>query len=327
MQAVSAAEASAVIAGVQGDCRRDGRRRIQWRPLSIQTQVAPSTVGSAAVQLDGTHVVVGISGQIAEVDGADSESPAPYVGRLQIAVDISPSVTISGAIAVGPRGGELDARTGMRRELLSALLQLYDAQEIGATAGSEDAGVSGQLQASALDLSCLSVGEGRYWQLFVDVSVLSAAGGSVLAASAAAIKAALMTSRIPQVTVTRSGEGDVTVDVLAEQWISHESFRHAPLVVSLALFPGYYVVDPSLLEHSAALGAAHFGVHQSGKVCSSSFAAVRGGRGLIADSAKDGEGGFLVASTKDFPVLLEEAVTHADGVHAHFFEVLELSAA
>ena len=57
---ISGGEAQWVAAGIGCDCRNDGRRREEYRPLAVQLGVLAQATGSARVQLGDTDVIVGL---------------------------------------------------------------------------------------------------------------------------------------------------------------------------------------------------------------------------------------------------------------------------
>lgn len=63
MVGLSAGEKQFMHGGIAQDLRSDGRQRLQFRPISIQTGVIPQANGSARVTLGATDVIASIKGR------------------------------------------------------------------------------------------------------------------------------------------------------------------------------------------------------------------------------------------------------------------------
>jgi exosome complex component RRP42 len=166
---VSEAEKVYVLHGVQEDLRVDGRRRSDLRPLMVESDLVTHTSGSAHLRLANTDVLVGVK---AELDATLPERPGD--GRLVFSVDCSANATPE----FEGRGGE-DLATEISRLL-------------GRAYGHK----------SVFDLDQLIVLEGvQCWVLYIDILILEC-GGNLFDAVSMAVKAALHSTRIPNVTVT-----------------------------------------------------------------------------------------------------------------------------
>lgn len=82
---ISPSEVDFIIKGIDNDIRSDGRGRLDYRPLYLETGVLPHANGSARCQLgDGTDVLVGVK---AETMNLDLTSTDQNLGRIEIDVE------------------------------------------------------------------------------------------------------------------------------------------------------------------------------------------------------------------------------------------------
>ncbi|KAL0917007.1 hypothetical protein M5K25_012046 [Dendrobium thyrsiflorum] len=250
MVGLSAGERQFIHGGIAQDLRSDGRQRLQFRPISVQTGVIPQANGSARATLGATDVIASIKAELGK--------PAPLQpdkGKVSIFIDCSPTAA---PVFEGRGGEELSAElsVGLQRCLLGG--------KSGAGAG--------------IDLSSLIVVEGKVcWDLYIDGLVISS-DGNLLDALAAAIKAALSNTGIPKVSVSvgASGEDQPEVDVSDEEFMQFDT-SGVPVVVTLTKVGRHYIVDATLEEESQMSSAVSVSVNRHGRVCG---LIKRGGTGL-----------------------------------------------
>lgn len=72
----------------QIDLRNDGRKRNDYRPMELETDIVTHASGSARLRLANTDVLVGVK---AEIDVPFSESPK--AGKIEFFVDWSVNVS------------------------------------------------------------------------------------------------------------------------------------------------------------------------------------------------------------------------------------------
>lgn len=65
---ISPAEKSYIEQGVEHDCRADGRGRLEYRHVIMETGLLTQASGSARCRLGDSDVLVGIKVEIGEVD-------------------------------------------------------------------------------------------------------------------------------------------------------------------------------------------------------------------------------------------------------------------
>lgn len=231
---LSEAERVFVIHGIQDNHRNDGRTREQYRPLEVETGVVPLSAGSARLRLASTDVLVSVKAELA--------TPAPgtpHLGRIEFSVDCSANATPE----FEGRGGDTLAG-GIAR----CLSRAYAAGE-------------------CLDLSTLCIVEGQQcWLLYVDVLILES-GGNLYDAASCAVLAALYSTQIPTLHVTRTDSGRVELDVDDDPALCFRlDVRQAPCLVTLLLVDSECIVDPSPEEEVCSKATLVTGVTESGKV-------------------------------------------------------------
>ncbi|XP_031492066.1 uncharacterized protein LOC116258804 isoform X1 [Nymphaea colorata] len=250
MVGLSTGEKRFIRGGIEQDLRPDGRRRLHYRPISIETGVIPQANGSARVRIGSTDVIVSVKAEL----GKPSMS-RPDKGKIAFFLECSPTA----APMFEGRGGEelsMEISTALRRCLLGG--------RSGAGAG--------------IDLSALKVLDGKIcWDLYIDGLVVSS-DGDLLDALGAAVKAALSNTGIPKVEVTY----DASTDDQPEVDISDENFSGldtsgVPVIITLTKVGRHYIVDATSEEESQMSSAVSVSVNRHGQICGFTK---RGGAGL-----------------------------------------------
>ncbi|AQK67413.1 3'-5'-exoribonuclease family protein [Zea mays] len=160
MVGLSEGEKHFIRGGIAQDVRTDGRRRLQFRSLSVQTGVIPQANGSARVRLGATEIIASVKAELGKPSILH-----PDKGKVAIFVDCSPTAE---PLFEGRGSEELSA------ELSVSLQRCLLGGKSGAGA--------------AIDLSSLIVVDGKVcWDLYIDGLVVSS-DGNLLDALAVAIK-------------------------------------------------------------------------------------------------------------------------------------------
>nr|GEU72338.1 hypothetical protein [Tanacetum cinerariifolium] len=171
MVGLSIGEKHFIQGGIAQNLRTDGRKRLTYRPIVVETGVIAQANGSARVKMGRTEVIASVKAELGK-----PTSSAPDKGKVSIYIDCSPTA----APEFERRGGE-----ELSMELSAALRQCLLGGKTGAGAG--------------INLSSLSIVDGKVcWDLYIDGLVISM-DGNVLDALGAAIKAALSNTGIPKV--------------------------------------------------------------------------------------------------------------------------------
>ncbi|PON55048.1 Polyribonucleotide nucleotidyltransferase [Trema orientale] len=237
--------------GIAQDLRSDGRKRLTYRPIYVETGVISQANGSARVRIGGTDVIAIVKAEL----GRPSQLQ-PDKGKVSIHIDCSSTAE---PVFEG-RGGE---------ELSTELLVALQRSVLGGKSGS-DAGI---------DLSSLVVVEGKIcWDLYSDGLVVSSDGNS-LDALGAAIKIALSNTGIPRVQVASSASCDddqPELDISDEEFLQFDT-SGVPVIVTLTKVGKHYIADATAEEESQMSSAVSIPVNRKGHICGLTK---RGGAGL-----------------------------------------------
>ncbi|KAL3632091.1 hypothetical protein CASFOL_025075 [Castilleja foliolosa] len=250
MVGLSLGEQNFIKGGIAQDLRTDGRKRLAYRPFSIETGVIPQASGSARVKLGATDVIASVKAELGKPNPSH-----PDKGKVSINVDCSPTAEPT---FEGRGGDELSA------ELSSALERCLLGGKSGAGAG--------------IDLSSLSIVEGKVcWDLYIDGLVVSS-DGNVLDALGAAIKAALSDTAIPKVQVAANASPDEQpeIDVSDEEFLQFDT-TGVPVLITLTKVGRHYMVDATSEEESQMSSAISVSINRQGRICGLTK---RGGDGL-----------------------------------------------
>ncbi|EPS58474.1 hypothetical protein M569_16340, partial [Genlisea aurea] len=160
MVGLSLGEQNFIKGGIAQDLRNDGRKRLSYRPIFVETGVIPQASGSARVKLGETNVIATVKAELGKPNPS-----YPDQGRVYIYVDCSP---VAEPMFEGRGGEELST------ELASALQRCLLGSKSGAGAG--------------INLQSISIVDGKVcWSLYIDCLVVSS-NGNLLDALAAAVK-------------------------------------------------------------------------------------------------------------------------------------------
>ncbi|XP_062107195.1 uncharacterized protein LOC133818369 [Humulus lupulus] len=251
MVGLSLGEKHFIQGGIAQDLRCDGRKRLTYRPIYVETGVIPQANGSARVRMGGTDVIASVKAEL----GRPSQLQ-PDKGKVAINVDCSSTA----APVFEGRGGE---------ELSTELSVALQCCLLGGKSGS----------GAGIDPSSLLVVEGKIcWDLYIDGLVVSS-DGNLLDALGAAIKAALSNTGIPRVQVASGASGDddqPEVDISDEEFMQFDT-SGVPVIVTLTKVGKHYIVDATAEEESQMSSAVSISVNRKGHVCGLTK---RGGAGL-----------------------------------------------
>lgn len=250
MVGLSVGERNFIKGGIAQDLRNDGRKRLTYRPIYVETGVIPQANGSAKVKLGATEVIACVKAEL----GKPSVS-RPDQGKVYIYVECSPTAEPS----FERRGGE-----ELSAELSTALERSLLGGKSGAGAG--------------IDPAALLIKEGKVcWDLYIDCLVISS-DGNLLDALGAAIKAALSNTGIPRVQVHEAASSDeqADVDVSDEEFLQFDT-SGIPVIVTLTKVGRHYIADATSEEESLMSSAVSISVNRHGLICGLTK---RGGAGL-----------------------------------------------
>uniref|UniRef100_A0A803PQE2 Ribosomal RNA-processing protein 42 n=1 Tax=Cannabis sativa TaxID=3483 RepID=A0A803PQE2_CANSA len=251
MVGLSLGEKHFIQGGIAQDLRSDGRKRLTYRPIYVETGVIPQANGSARVRIGGTDVIASVKAEL----GRPSQLQ-PDKGKVAINVDCSSTA----APVFEGRGGE---------ELSTELSFALQCCLLGGKSGS----------GAGINPSSLIVVEGKIcWDLYIDGLVVSS-DGNLLDALGAAIKAALSNTGIPRVQVASSasaGDDQPEVEISDEEFMQFDT-SGIPVIVTLTKVGKHYIVDATAEEESQMSSAVSISINRKGHVCGLTK---RGGAGL-----------------------------------------------
>ncbi|EOY18761.1 3'-5'-exoribonuclease family protein isoform 5 [Theobroma cacao] len=244
MVGLSVGEKHFIQGGIAQDLRSDGRKRLTYRPIYVETGVIPQAHGSARIRLGATDVIASVKAELGKPSALQ-----PDKGKIAIYVDCSPTA----APMFEGRGGE-----ELSTELSVALQRC--------------------LLGSGIDPSSLVIVEGKVcWDLYIDGLVISS-DGNLLDALGAAIKAALSNTGIPKVNVASETSGDEQpeVNISDEEFLQFDT-SGIPVIVTLTKVGRHYIVDATSEEESQISSAISISINRKGHICGLTK---RGGAGL-----------------------------------------------
>ncbi|GLT27448.1 hypothetical protein SLA2020_024450 [Shorea laevis] len=250
MVGLSVGERHFIQGGIAQDLRSDGRKRLTYRPIYVETGIIPQANGSARVRLGATDVIASVKAELGRPSAMQ-----PDKGKITINVDCSPTA----APMFKGRGGE-----ELSMELSIALQRCLLGGKSGAGAG--------------INLTSLVVVEGKVcWDLYIDGLVVSS-DGNLLDALSAAIKAALSNTDIPKVNVAAelSGDEQPEVDISDQEFLQFDT-SGVPVIITLTKVGRHCIVDGTADEESQMSSAVSISVNRQGHICGLTK---RGGAGL-----------------------------------------------
>jgi exosome complex component RRP42 len=166
---LSSSELSYLASGVASNLRADGRARLDYRPLTLQTSVVAHANGSARLKLEQTDVLVAVN----------MSMTAPDLTKARCEGSVQCSVEQSAACCVDQEERDVQARNFILTAELQRLLA----------------------HSHALPLASLViVPDKQVWVIHIDVLIIEN-GGNLMDAIVMAVKAALVTTTMPPIEV------------------------------------------------------------------------------------------------------------------------------
>ncbi|CAO3675600.1 unnamed protein product [Rhizopus microsporus] len=247
---ISPAEKSYIEEGIQQDCRANGRARLEYRHMILETGLLSQASGSARCRLGDSDVLVGVKVEIGEI-----EQNQPNQGRIVCNVECSPSASQQ----FEGRGAD-----EINNSLTMAVDRLFNGPQSG------------------LDLEKLCIIPGQQcWIIYIDAMVMDAAG-NLLDCIVMTVRAALYNTRIPKTEIQDLGEGEYEFEVMddVEDAEPIAGWENLPITVTLYKIADRYIIDPTILEELCSQVTLTVGVNRNGSVCSIQ----KGGNGSIEPS-------------------------------------------
>ncbi|RUP48577.1 ribosomal protein S5 domain 2-type protein [Jimgerdemannia flammicorona] len=236
---ISPSERDYITKSVQANLRADGRTRLDYRQIVLETGLISQTSGSARCRLgEGTDVLVGVKVEIGQVD-IDS---AGNRGKVVCNVECSPSASQQ----FEGRGAD-----ELNNELTQALERVLN-------------GAQGGLN---LEKLCIIQGQ-QCWVVYIDAIILDSAG-NLLDAIFIATRAALFNTRVPKTIVQDLGDGQFEFELLddVESAERIEGWDHVPIGITLNKIGSRYIIDATPLEELCTEAKLVVAVNRKGHLC------------------------------------------------------------
>nr|SVE92636.1 EOG090X0CWA [Megafenestra aurita] len=210
---LSEAEKAFIHHGVQDDLRCDGRSRLDYRPIVLETGLVSNASGSARLRLANSDILVGV-----KVELSTPTPEKPLEGRLEFFVDCSANATPE----FEGRGGE-----NLANEICRFLQRSYASESI-------------------LNLTELCVLPGQQcWILYADILILEC-GGNLYDAVSLAVKSALYTTQIPSIKIATMDGDQPELELSDDPYdIKRLDTQNVPCLVTLMKIGNHYLVDPT----------------------------------------------------------------------------------
>ncbi|KAG6620164.1 exosome complex exonuclease RRP42-like protein [Phytophthora cinnamomi] len=237
MLKVSASEKKYIAEGVAADVRADGRDRLSYRSLSLETSLLAQSNGSARASLEasGTDVLASV-----KLEVAPPLPEAPNAGIVQVAVSCCPSVS---AKLYGRAVEELNVELS---QLMTRLLCSCPAAE--------------------LERYCIIPGQ-SVWAISIDVMVFESSGNLPDVISMA-VYAALNDTVFPSVRLVGVEGEDKSIEVDTDPAAGRlMAAQHWPICVTLSKIGDYFITDPLQEEELCTTAQMSVAVNPEGSVC------------------------------------------------------------
>ncbi|PKY20584.1 ribosomal protein S5 domain 2-like protein [Rhizophagus irregularis] len=244
---ISPSENDYILRGVDSNIRADGRGRLDYRQIILETGLFTQASGSARCRLgEGTDVLVGIKVELGavELDGADEDVAAIKAKRGRVVCNVECSPIASQQFA--GRGAD---------DFNNELTQMLDRVLNGPQGGLN------------LEKLCIIPGQ-QCWIVYIDAIVLDYAG-NILDTIFMATRAALYNTKIPKTIIQDRGDGEIEFDISddEEEWERIEGWDKVPVAITLNKIGSRHIVDATPLEELTTEAKLLVTVNKDGKVC------------------------------------------------------------
>ena len=240
----SVQEEANIVEGMDVDVRSDGRSLLQVRQCNAKIGVVSHADGSCLVDLGGTAVLATVQAAVVPVTAEE--------GSVNVRIDCAPGVVACYAKNIGTTSNRF--RSFFLSSLSSSVSMLFGstatARDITEVTDEDEAPVF-PTPYSPLPLRELYCGGGFGFQLTIDVQIMHAFGGSILFATSFAVRGALLSLNLPQVSVRESPMGfSVEVDK-TKKFHKTIDWSESPVALVFHARSSRFLVDPSLAEEAA----------------------------------------------------------------------------
>ena len=227
---LSTEETNFIKGGFRLGLRSDGRNKLQYREINVEPGLCPSKMGSAKVNLGESEILVTVNGELVQPIPEE-----PNKGIINFSMGWVPDC--------GKKLEMFDRRDHFNDIILENVKRVY----------------------SCMDLQPLCVISGKKcWKLFVDIFIFRLDGG-LYGAISYAIKAALLSLKLPKVVRVDSDAGETSVSVSEHEEDAWTPKFCVPNMHSFIMVEENIVLDPSNAEELCAKCSFMIATHD-GKV-------------------------------------------------------------
>ena len=209
------------------DARYDGRKKTDYRKITIETGLLSTAEGSAKIQIGDTMVLAGVKLAVEK-----PYSDTPDVGSLMVNAEFLPLA--SNDFETGPPGiDSIELARVIDRSIREG--HAMDTKKL-----------------------CIKAGE-AVWNVMVDICVLNYDGNLFDAASLAVISA-IKDAKLPLVDDDNNIDYHVKIDVSVP-------LDHEPISVTVCKIGDQIFIDPTAVEYDALDARLTVGVVEDGNLC------------------------------------------------------------
>ena len=244
---IAKSEKDYIIQGIENNIRTDSRQRLASRSVKIETGLIPQASGSAYVSVKGhgSSVLAFVNVSIENLQNmGDSnvlEETYSETGTVKTRV-----LSSAGAAGKFRDSKQLDNLCAEYTEFLNRILN----------------GLQG-----GIDLKSLCIVPGALiWVISIDALILEF-GGNLLDVLFLAVRGALFSTKMPQVTVD-SFEGAFQYEVGQEETLPIPGKEDIPVSVTFIKVGRRYILDPTLQEELCADASLTICFNSKGQICS-----------------------------------------------------------
>ncbi len=217
-----------LIRALQKNIRFDGRKNLEYRPITVQYGVSASAEGSAIVKIGGTEVMAGV-----KLETGKPYPDTPNQGNLMVNAELLP--LSNPAFETGPPG---EQATELARVVDRAIRE-----------------------SKSIDVHKLVIAPGeKVWSVSIDICTINDEGGLQDAACLAAL-AALKNTKMPKLDENNS------VDYDAEKTKEGLPLSKEPVEVTVIKVGDQFFVDALSEEELAIEARLTVAVTEKGMIC------------------------------------------------------------
>jgi len=217
-----------VLKALSKNVRYDGRKDLEFRPISVEYGISKSAEGSARVRIGGTEVIAGV-----KMDVGKPYPDTPNQGNLMVNAELLP--LSNPKFETGPPG-----------EQATEIARVVD---------------RGIRESKCIDVHKLVIKEGEsVWGVSIDICSINDEGNLQDAAALAAL-AALKDTRLPK--INEHGQADYDAEKTKEKL----PLEREPVEVTVIKVGEHYFVDALSDEEKAIEARLTVSVSEKGTIC------------------------------------------------------------